>query len=145
MIGLPSVATASQDAPASTPAPPWGLVAVQDDEGVVHLAWNAPVYDGGSPVDHYLVERSENGGPFSSLDIATGTSYEDETVSGGNTYTYRVKAVNQHGESPPSNVAIAVHGTVIPDCVEVRPEPPFIHVNPENCTPATKTDTGPPV
>ncbi len=57
----------------------------------VTASWTPPTE--GSPVDHYVLQLSTNGGPFTTVGSVTGTSYSlDLTV--GNTYIARVAGVD---------------------------------------------------
>lgn len=68
----------------------------------MNLAWKPPVDDGGEPVEHYEVEK---------LDVDTGrwipcAKVKDvkahiEGLRKGQTYQFRVKAVNREGASDP--------------------------------------------
>ncbi|MBA4065579.1 MAG: hypothetical protein C0501_18070, partial [Isosphaera sp.] len=68
-----------------------------------------------SPVvrSRYDIERSTDGVNFTLLATQTGTTYTDSTVTGGVTYTYRVKAEdtsNGSDNSPPSVLTVAIGG-----------------------------------
>ncbi|MGC8899761.1 MAG: hypothetical protein ACP5KP_04590, partial [Candidatus Micrarchaeia archaeon] len=69
--------------------------AVYDDVlGVVNVTFFA-AYDCASSVDFYRIERSQNGGPWINIyDWHAGDSmpYQDSSISGGNTYKYRISA-----------------------------------------------------
>jgi hypothetical protein len=67
------------------------------------LQWNAPA----SLVDQYRIERGGSaGGPFNPLGTidSTSTSFADDTLGPNARAFYRVVALNQTGESTPSNV-----------------------------------------
>jgi len=91
--------------PYGTPDAPTGLEA-ETSGGQVELDWNAPADDGGKPVENYRVYR---GPSFSQLSLLTiignVTQYTDGNVSGGNTYVYRVSALNDEGEGQYSSTA----------------------------------------
>lgn len=85
------------------PSKPGGPLEVSD----VHakgckLKWNKPEDDGGKPIQHYLVEK---------MDTATGrwvpvgrTDKPEMEITGlqpGKEYQFRVKAVNEEGDSEP--------------------------------------------
>jgi len=82
---------------------PANLIVNAVADNLVSLSWAAPV----GAVDHYQVERSLSiTGTFSVLGNATGTSYNDTTVSADHAYLYRVRAVASGGAlSLPSNSA----------------------------------------
>ena len=90
-----------------TPAPPvpdhpTGLEATAS-HGQVTLTWDDPEDD---TITGYVILRrirvNDQGGDFSELVADTGsaaTTYTDNTVAASTTYTYRIKAINEHGTS----------------------------------------------
>ena len=87
---------------AEPPAKPTGLSATATHNQVV-LTWDDP---GDASITGYVILRRvrENnvGGAFSELVPDTGsavTTYTDATVQAATTYTYRIKAINEHGVS----------------------------------------------
>ena len=90
-----------------TPAPPvpdqpTGLEATAS-HGQVVLTWNDP---GDDSITGYVILRrvrvNDTGGDFSVLVANTGsaaTTYTDDEVAASTTYTYRIKAINEHGVS----------------------------------------------
>lgn len=90
-----------QQAPAVTVVAPAELTATLTDAGV-ELAWA-----GGEGVLHYVIERSTDGGEWNVLadDVpADEPRYTDDELEPGLTYSYRVKAVSEAGESEYSDV-----------------------------------------
>ena len=91
------------DVPAApVPDKPTGLEATESD-GQVVLTWDDP---GDDSITGYVILRrvreNDTGGDFSVLVADTGTAaltYTDDTVAAGTTYTYRIKAINEHGTS----------------------------------------------
>ena len=86
----------------SAPAKPTGLFATASHDRVV-LTWDDPDDD---TITGYVILRrvreNDVGGEFSELVPDTGTAattYTDATVQAGTTYTYRIKAINEHGVS----------------------------------------------
>ena len=86
----------------SAPDKPRGLEA-EATHGQVVLTWNAPNDDS---ITGYVILRrvrvNDQGGDFSVLVADTGTAaltYTDDTVAASTTYTYRIKAINEHGTS----------------------------------------------
>src|SRR5437773_1915476 len=109
-------ASATPNPPATPPDAPQGLTATAGD-GTVDLAWSAPGSDGGSPITNYKVYRGGSSNGETLLDtIGDVLSYTDTSVTNGNTYYYKVTAVNEVGEGPPSNEASAtpVSGQTVP-------------------------------
>ncbi len=63
----------------------------------VQLSWT----DNSNNENAFKIERSTDGVHFTQIDVASvnATSYTDTTVSSGVTYTYRISATNQIGDS----------------------------------------------
>ena len=91
------------DTPAApVPDKPTGLSAAAT-HGQVVLTWDDP---GDDSITGYVILRRVPGvdpeGQFDELDPDTGTdatTYTDDTVSAETRYTYRIKAINEHGVS----------------------------------------------
>ena len=88
--------------PTEPPAKPTGLSATASHDSVT-LTWNDP---GDDSITGYVILRrvreNDVGGEFSELVPDTGstaTTYTDDTVAAGLTYTYRIKAINGAGTS----------------------------------------------
>ena len=93
--GATDAATAAQ--PTEPPARPAGLSATASHDSVT-LTWDDP---GDDSITGYVILRrvreNDVGGEFSELVPDTGsaaTTYTDDTVVAGITYTYRIKAIN---------------------------------------------------
>ena len=87
---------------AEPPSKPRGLEATVSHDSVT-LTWDDPQDDS---ITGYVILRrvrvDNTGGDFSVLVADTGsaaTTYTDDTVAAGLTYTYRIKAINEHGTS----------------------------------------------
>jgi len=91
----------------SSPSVPQNLQATASNS-LVTLSWSAPVDNGGSKITNYNVYRGTSSGTETLFaTIGNVTSYNDGTVTNGQTYFYKVTAVNSVGESSPSNEASA--------------------------------------
>ena len=84
------------------PDKPTGLNATATHDRVT-LTWDDP---GDDSITGYVILRrvreNDEGGEFSEMVPDTGTAattYTDDTVAAGTTYTYRIKAINEHGVS----------------------------------------------
>ena len=95
------------DTPAApVPDKPTGLEATASHDSVT-LTWDDP---GDDSITGYVILRrvrvNDQGGDFSVLvaDTASAaTTYTDGTVAASTTYTYRIKAINEHGVSERSS------------------------------------------
>ena len=91
-----SGASGSQSATPTTTAPDApGSLSFTPGDGQVTLRWAAPPNDGGEPITHYEYEVD-----FSGTWISTGSPATSHTVMGldnGQTYIFRVRAVNGQG------------------------------------------------
>ncbi len=111
----------------SAPDKPTGLSATATHDQVV-LTWDGP---GDASITGYVILRrvrvNNTGGEFSELVADTGTAattYTDATVKANTTYTYRIKATNEHGVSERSRwFHINVPAAPEPE-EEQAPEPP---------------------
>ena len=105
--------------PTEPPAKPTGLSATASHDSVT-LTWNDP---GDDSITGYVILRrvrvNDTGGEFSELVPDTGsaaTTYTDDTVVAGITYTYRIKAINEHGVSERSRwFHIDIPAAPVPD------------------------------
>ena len=95
------------DHPLAAPATAPTLNAPTIGNNSVSLSWNS-VKDASS----YTVYRTDTAHPTPSIVATnvTGTSYTDNTVTGGVTYTYTVTADDSVGASPMSNAVMAAPG-----------------------------------
>jgi fibronectin type 3 domain-containing protein len=88
--------------PQGLPSAPRNVSATAGD-GVVHLAWDPPDSDGGSPVLRYQVRRGDAEGseePY--REVEGTTTLSDTDVVNGRTYHYTVAAETAVGEGAPS-------------------------------------------
>jgi fibronectin type 3 domain-containing protein len=88
--------------PARVPDAPAGLQAVPSNHNV-SLSWLAPASDGGAPVTGYVLFR--DGASFATL--GAQTTYRDGAVTNGQSYVYKVAALNRKGQGAFSNEASA--------------------------------------
>jgi hypothetical protein len=88
----------------TVPGVPLGLVALAGN-GQIALIWNAPINNGNSSITGYHVFRSDRvDGPYALLAHAAGTNYTDGAISNGQTYWYKVTAINAIGDGSDSAV-----------------------------------------
>ena len=102
----PVATTANGPTPPSAvvPVAPSGVAAGATTTSSVQMNWNAV-----PNAMSYIVERSNNStGPFSNVGTPNTTTYTDNNLSAGQTYYYRIVAVNGTTQSLPSSPAVAV-------------------------------------
>ena len=126
-IDVPAAPEPEEEQAAEPPDQPTGLDATATHDQVV-LTWDDP---GDASITGYVILRrvrvNNTGGEFSELVADTGTAattYTDATVKANTTYTYRIKAINEHGVSERSRwFHINVPAAPEPE-EEQAPEPP---------------------
>ena len=93
--------------PADVPNAPT-LTSAKAGDARVTLVWSAPADDDESKILAYRVYRGTSSGEESLLiELGNVLTYEDGGLANGQTYFYRVSAVNSAGEGPKSNEASA--------------------------------------
>jgi FtsP/CotA-like multicopper oxidase with cupredoxin domain/transcriptional regulator CtsR len=126
-VSSPYSNTATVIIPA-VPAAPTNLSITSPSGSQISLTWT----DNATDETGFVIERSVNGGAYVQLAAPgpranTGSvSYTDSTVTAGNTYSYRVKAVNGIASSAYSNVASVSIATPPPIVVPPIIVPPVI-------------------
>ncbi len=110
-VGEGALSTEVSATPATVPSAPQGLTATPGNVQV-SLAWSTPLSNGGSAITGYKVYRGTSPGGESLLTtLGNVLSYVDTAVTNGQTYYYKVSAVNQKGDSPQSDGASAIPAT----------------------------------
>lgn len=121
-VALPGTAPNPND----LPRPPTNLRATTDNQGV-HLTWTASPTPG---VSYRVYQRDVTGGQTGAARVGgpvTGTAYNPRFLKNDRTYEFYVTAVNNAGESPPSNTVTAVPQVrppaAAPTGLSARPNP----------------------
>lgn len=105
--------------PSSTSTVPQNLNATTNN-AQISLVWSAPSSNGGSAITNYKIYKSTSSGTETLFTtIGNVTSYNDTSVTNGQTYFYKVTAVNSVGESSLSNEVSAT-----PTAPAAAPQPP---------------------
>jgi hypothetical protein len=105
-IGAQSIVISST--PRTVPNAPTGLTATPSNAQPT-LTWTAPASDGGSSITGYKVYRSTNEtGTYSLIASPTALTYTDTGLTNGQTYWYKVSAVNAAGEGAQSPAVSAL-------------------------------------
>ncbi|XP_014665457.1 PREDICTED: twitchin-like isoform X3 [Priapulus caudatus] len=104
--GEPSQVSQPQVAkePISTPDPP-GTVTVDDiTRNSADLSWEKPKNDGGKPITGYIIEKKKGDGEWEAATRipAKDTSGKVKGLEEGETYQFRVRAINEEGDGEPS-------------------------------------------
>lgn len=71
----------------------------------MELAWDAPTKDGGAPITEYIIEKKRKGSvQWTKAAVVDGdkTSGKATGLENGETYQFRVRAVNIAGPGEPS-------------------------------------------
>ena len=94
------------------PSKPVGPIEFSDvDKSSVTLSWKPPSSDGGKPIEKYIIEhRDLRRSTWVKAGSVQGdsTTFTAENLTEGNSYTFRVTAVNEEGESQPLESADTV-------------------------------------
>jgi titin len=86
------------------PGPPAGFSATAVSSTQINLFWSAPTNTGDSPVLGYKIEFKTGSGTYEVLiDNTSNTYYYHTGRTTGQSYTYRVSAVNTAGVGTASN------------------------------------------
>lgn len=93
---------------AGAPDAPTNVSGVVGAGTSIDVSWDAPADDGGSPITGYRVERDAQTGPGGWIEVtadtgSSSTTFNDSTVSSGESYRYRISAINALGTGPVSS------------------------------------------
>ena len=111
--GPPSTWRGVTTASGVTPGPPTSLMATALGDTAMHLSWTAPTDTGTSAVSGYEIEMSRDEG-VNWVSLGTHSSdppplsYTHKGLTPDTTLHYRVRAVNEVGPGPPSNVVMTM-------------------------------------
>lgn len=72
----------------------------------VTLGWKKPVSNGGSHIVGYLLEISEGPEKWKQLMKSKLTQFTVGSLEEGKEYTFRVKAINESSEGPPTELTV---------------------------------------
>lgn len=72
----------------------------------VTLGWKKPISDGGSHVTAYILEQSEGEEKWKQIMKGKNISHTISELTEGKQYLFRVKALNESGEGPPTELNV---------------------------------------
>jgi predicted phage tail protein len=111
-VGEGGLSNEVSSTPTTVPTEPILVSATSGNVQVV-LTWIPPSSDGGSAITAYVVYRGEtSGGEIFLTTLGDVLTYTDIGLTNGQTYYYKVGAVNSVGEGAPSNEVSATPATV---------------------------------
>ena len=99
----------------TAPLAPSNLRVTNTDATSIDIEWN-PESDGGSPITDHEVSVEEGTTPGNTWNStgSTNTTHSISNLKKGTQYTIQVRAVNNEGESPASNVVRPTTDTTVP-------------------------------
>ena len=121
-VNTAGVGTPSRVARATTvavvPGAPRSVVTRAAGSTAIGLSWDAPTSDGGARITGYRIEASRNRNSGWTIVRAntqsSATTYRHTGLLAGNTWYYRVSAINDRGFGPTSSVANATTDATVP-------------------------------
>lgn len=139
----PGASSANSVTPAAITAPSRPTsISISVSNGAATLSWSTPASNGGSPITDYLIEYSTDGGTTWEIfndGVSTTTSASLTGLIGGQSYRFRVKAVNAVGTgiASPSTSAVPIAAVVVPTTSSTSPP-----VAPSVATPSVVVPVG---
>lgn len=82
------------------------LKAQKTTKNSITLAWKKPISDGGSYITAYILELSEGDEKWKQIKKGKESSHTISDLTEGKEYTFRVKALNESGEGPPTELTV---------------------------------------
>ncbi|XP_039901158.1 M-protein, striated muscle isoform X5 [Simochromis diagramma] len=124
-VGLPSAASIPMKCEAWTmeePGPAYDLSFSEVRSHSLVILWRAPIYTGASAVTGYFVDMAKKGSSEFVTVNQEAVSHRYLQVTGleeGESYVFRVRAVNAHGVGKPSQLSEPVCAKAIPGTKEI--------------------------
>lgn len=72
----------------------------------ISLCWRKPLSDGGSYITAYVLELSEGQDKWGQIHKGKEASHTISELTEGKEYLFRVKALNESGEGPPTELTV---------------------------------------
>lgn len=92
--------------PSEQPGPVTEFKAQKTTKSSISLSWKKPVSDGGSFITAYVLELSEGEDKWRQIHKGKEASHTLGELTEGQEYTFRVKALNESGEGPPTELTV---------------------------------------
>lgn len=80
--------------------------ALKTTKNSITLGWKKPISDGGSHVTAYILEQKEGEDKWKQIMKSKNTSHTIAELKDGKEYVFKVNAVNESGEGPPTELAV---------------------------------------
>uniref|UniRef100_A0A3Q3GLJ2 Titin n=1 Tax=Labrus bergylta TaxID=56723 RepID=A0A3Q3GLJ2_9LABR len=118
-VGKPSAPTEYIKACDATypPGPPNNPKVTDHSSTTVSLSWSRPIYDGGAPIQGYIVETKEGDDKWTTCSEVKALEATVDGLATGEEYSFRVFAVNDKGRSdakPLANPVVVKDITMAP-------------------------------
>lgn len=88
------------------PGPVTDLNAQKTTKNSITLGWKKPISDGGSYVTAYILELNEGEDKWKQIKKGKETTHTLGELTEGKEYLFRVKALNESGEGPPTELTV---------------------------------------
>lgn len=92
--------------PTEQPGPVTDFKAQKTTKNSITLAWKKPISDGGSYITAYVLELSEGEDKWKQIKKGKEASHTISELTEGKEYTFKVKALNESGEGPPTELTV---------------------------------------
>lgn len=92
--------------PSEQPGPVTEFKAQKTTKSTISLSWKKPISDGGSYITAYVLELSEGEDKWRQIHKGKEASHTIGELTEGKEYTFRVKALNESGEGPPTELTV---------------------------------------
>jgi plastocyanin len=132
-------ANATTQSSATVPSMPLNLSGNFDGTNYL-LSWDVPTSDGGSIITDYIIEYSPDASSWSTYDDGVGTATTATLTGLGESYYFRVSAVNAIGTSFPSN-QLNIIATVSTTGTQSRNPPKIIGIGIFEIEPEESSET----
>lgn len=98
--------SAAPHPPSEQPGPVTDFKAQKTTKDSITLCWKKPISDGGSHVTGYILEQSEGEEKWKQIMKGKNISHTIGELTEGKEYSFRVKALNESGEGPPTELTV---------------------------------------